>query len=147
MESSLPMLDEPILGVKAPQARGPDSRKVALVTGAGSGIGKAVSSALAADGYVVVLAGRRPEPLALVASEIATHGQRALPVIADVSNAESVRALFQRIRAELGRLDLLFNNAGTNARTAPIEALTLQEWQQELTLTVMATQMPFVGRG
>ena len=79
---------------------------------------------------MVVLAGRRLEPLAQVAAEIAAAGHQSVSIVADVTNAESTRALFERIRIDLGRLDLLFNNAGTNARAVPIEELTLSEWQQ-----------------
>lgn len=103
--------------------------KVALITGAGTGIGRAVSVALAQDGYELVLAGRRPQPLEEVASEIRNTGRRVLAVTTDVTSPESVRGLFDRIRAELGRLDVLFNNAGTNTRPASLEDLTPQEWR------------------
>ncbi|RZJ09862.1 MAG: SDR family oxidoreductase [Haliea sp.] len=100
--------------------------KVALVTGAGSGIGKAVALALLREGYRVVLAGRRLEPLTALAAS-AEHGA-ALPVATDVGRPESVDALFARIQEVFGRLDLLFNNAGGNAR-GPIEDLTFEQWQ------------------
>jgi NAD(P)-dependent dehydrogenase (short-subunit alcohol dehydrogenase family) len=106
--------------------------RVALVTGAGTGIGRAVSLALAADGYRVVLSGRRVEPLDQLAAEIVASGQRAMTVVTDVSKPQSVHALFERIAADCGRLDLLFNNAGTNTRSAPLEDLSLQEWQSVL---------------
>jgi NAD(P)-dependent dehydrogenase (short-subunit alcohol dehydrogenase family) len=102
--------------------------KVALVTGAGTGIGRSVSLALGSKGYRVVLAGRRAEPISRVATEIEGRGQPALPVVTDVCKPESVRALFDTIRAQFGRLDLLFNNAGTNVRATPFEDLTLQAW-------------------
>jgi NAD(P)-dependent dehydrogenase (short-subunit alcohol dehydrogenase family) len=102
--------------------------KVAAVTGAGTGIGRAVSLMLASEGYSVVLAGRTAAALDAVDAEIRRLGRRSLPVVTDVSDADSVARLFERIRAELGRLDLLFNNAGTAAR-APIEDLSPADWQ------------------
>jgi NAD(P)-dependent dehydrogenase (short-subunit alcohol dehydrogenase family) len=123
------------------------SAKIALVTGAGSGIGKAASLALAEAGFAVVLAGRRPEPIAQVAAEITAHGQRALAVPTDVSKADATRALFERIRAEFGRLDVLFNNAGIGSRPAPLEELTPAEWQSvidtNLTGAFLCTQEAF----
>jgi NAD(P)-dependent dehydrogenase (short-subunit alcohol dehydrogenase family) len=112
------------------------THKVAIVTGAGSGIGKAASLALAQDGFAMVLAGRRAEPLAQVAREIETQGQRALAVPTDVANPQAVRALFERVRAEFGRLDLLFNNAGINVRAAPLEELTVEEWQSVIDINL-----------
>ncbi|MFO1400335.1 MAG: SDR family oxidoreductase [Steroidobacteraceae bacterium] len=106
--------------------------KIALVTGAGSGIGRAVSEALAADGFTVVLAGRRPEPLGELAARIAQTGARALAVAADVTDEASTGALFARVRSEYGRLDLLFNNAGIAARAVPLEELALAEWRAVL---------------
>jgi len=106
--------------------------RIALVTGAGSGIGRAVSEALAADGFTVVLAGRRPAPLEELAARIAQTGGRALAVAADVTEEASTRALFERVREEYGRLDLLFNNAGIAARAVPLEELTLAEWRAVL---------------
>lgn len=103
--------------------------KVAMVTGAGTGIGRAVSVALARDGYELVLAGRRLEPLETVALEIQKQGHRALAVKTDVTSPQSVRELFGRVRSELGRLDVLFNNAGTNTRAVSLEELTAQEWR------------------
>ncbi|RYX97759.1 MAG: SDR family oxidoreductase [Comamonadaceae bacterium] len=100
--------------------------KVALVTGAGSGIGKAVAQALLRNGYRVVLAGRRIEPLTELAASV-EHGA-ALAVATDVGNPESVNALFAKIQEVFGRLDLLFNNAGGSAR-GPIEDLTYEQWQ------------------
>jgi NAD(P)-dependent dehydrogenase (short-subunit alcohol dehydrogenase family) len=88
-----------------------------------------VSLALAQDRYAVVLAGRRPEPLHAVAAEITALGQRAVAAMADVSSPDSVAKLFSRVRAEFGRLDLLFNNAGTSARAVPMEELAPEEWR------------------
>ena len=98
--------------------------KVALVTGAGSGIGRAVALALNGAGYSVVLAGRRADAL----EETAARGAHMLPVPTDVSNPESVRALFARIRESFGRLDLLFNNAGRGTPPVPMEDLTYEQW-------------------
>lgn len=89
--------------------------KVALVTGAGAGIGRAVAGALVAGGFAVVLAGRRAEPLQQAARTADPDGQRTLALPADVSDAASVAALFARARERFGRLDLLFNNAGVGA--------------------------------
>lgn len=102
--------------------------KVALVTGAGTGIGKAAALALLKEGYRVVLAGRRAPPLEQAVSESGA-GSRALAVTADVGNPESVRALFAEAKAAFGRLDVLFNNAGTGAPAIPMEELTLEQWQ------------------
>jgi NAD(P)-dependent dehydrogenase (short-subunit alcohol dehydrogenase family) len=105
--------------------------KIALVTGAGSGIGRAVSLALYADGFSVVLAGRRAAELERTASQAAhtKHSHtRILPVPTDVTKPESVHALFAAIKHEFGRLDLLFNNAGTGAPAVPMEDLSYQQW-------------------
>jgi NAD(P)-dependent dehydrogenase (short-subunit alcohol dehydrogenase family) len=102
--------------------------KVAVVTGAGTGIGKAVALALLKDGYRVVLAGRRKEPLEQVAAESGT-GARAFAVPTDVSDPESVRALFAKTKQTFGRLDLLFNNAGINVPATPIEELPFEKWK------------------
>jgi NAD(P)-dependent dehydrogenase (short-subunit alcohol dehydrogenase family) len=101
--------------------------KVALVTGAGSGIGRAVSLAFAGAGYAVVLAGRRQAQLERTI-ELAAPGARLLAVPTDVGQPDSVRALFARIRQDFGRLDVLFNNAGANAPAIPIEELTFEQW-------------------
>jgi NAD(P)-dependent dehydrogenase (short-subunit alcohol dehydrogenase family) len=123
------------------------SAKVAMVTGAGSGIGRAVSLGLVADRFQVALVGRRPEPLALLADEIAQLGGRGSAMAADVSDERSVRRLFDQVHAQFGRLDLLFNNAGTNTRVAPLEDLTREEWQAvidvNLTGAFLCTQQAF----
>ena len=103
------------------------SSKVAVITGAGSGIGKAVSLALAHAGYSVVLAGRRATPLNEVASQA---GANALAVPTDVTDPGSVAALFTRAVDWFGRVDLLFNNAGTGAPPAPFEDLSFENWQR-----------------
>ena len=103
------------------------SSKVAIITGAGSGIGKAVALALAHAGYSVVLAGRRAAPL----SEVATQaGSNALAVPTDVTDPDSVAALFTRTVDWFGRVDLLFNNAGTGAPPSPFEDLSFENWQR-----------------
>ena len=103
-------------------------QKVAVVTGAGTGIGKAAAFALLKEGYRVVLVGRRAELLEKAAAESGA-GTRALAVPADVSNPESVRMLFQKTKEAFGRVDLLFNNAGVNAPGIPFEDLTYEHWK------------------
>jgi len=102
--------------------------RIALVTGAGSGIGRAAALALQAAGYSVVLAGRRKAELEKTAAMASESGgaMRAIPT--DVSQPDSVNALFARIKQEFGRLDVLFNNAGLNAPGIPIEELTFEQW-------------------
>jgi len=101
--------------------------QVALVTGAGTGIGKAVALAFLRAGYCVVLAGRRMAPLQAVAEASGTD--RALPVVTDVSQPESVDALFAAIQDKFGRLDVLFNNAGVSGMGVKFEDLTFAQWQ------------------
>ena len=104
--------------------------KVAMVTGAGSGIGKASAVALAKAGYALVLAGRRREPLDAAAAEIEKAGGAALAVATDVGDPESVEALFQACADRFGRLDVLFNNAGTGSPAVPMDELPISEWQK-----------------
>src|SRR5918996_549330 len=160
--------------------------KVALVTGAGTGVGKAVALAPPREGYSVVLAGRRQDKPEETATEgKATNGKTHV-VTADVSDPDSVKALFAETKATFGRLDVLFNNAGIGAPAVPMEELPLETWRMVtgqgvmqpdgrmmiearmeadavgrgvvymaslpldtnvLFLTVMANEMPFVGRG
>jgi NAD(P)-dependent dehydrogenase (short-subunit alcohol dehydrogenase family) len=103
-------------------------KRVAVVTGAGTGIGKAATLALLKDGYRVVLAGRRAEPLEKTVAESGA-GPRALAVPCDVSNPESVRMLFQKTKEAFGRIDVLFNNAGVNAPGIPFEDLAYEQWK------------------
>ena len=103
--------------------------KVAIVTGAGTGIGRYSAIALLREGYSVALAGRRQEPLEETVAEAGDDGARALPVATDVGNAESVKALFATTRDRFGRLDVLFNNAGTGAPPVLFEDLTDEQWQ------------------
>ena len=102
--------------------------KIALVTGAGSGIGRAVALGLLDDGWRVVLAGRRLEPLQALAAEAESRGGVALAVPTDVTVPGSVEALFATIEDRFGRLDLLFNNAGVNAPAVPMDELPLERW-------------------
>ncbi|WP_322062512.1 SDR family oxidoreductase [Paraburkholderia sp. J63] len=113
--------------VTDPAAR--PARKVALVTGAGSGIGRACARKLLANGYAVVLTGRRAEPLETLAAEACAAGQEALAVPCDVTDAAAVEALFERVRTHYGRLDLLFNNAGRNAKAVDIDELSVDDWR------------------
>ena len=101
--------------------------RIALVTGASSGIGRASALALLREGYNVVLAGRRKTQLEETASR-AGAGERALPVPTDVTDPASVAALFAATKQKFGRLDVLFNNAGTNAPGVPFEELTFEQW-------------------
>ena len=132
--------------------------RIAIVTGAGSGIGKAAALALLKDGYQVVLAGRRPGPLNEVMA-LSGVPERALAVTTDVSDADSVNALFAATMGAFGRVDVLFNNAGVGAPGVPLEELTLAQWQNvvDINLTgmflclqqafrVMKAQTPRGGR-
>jgi NAD(P)-dependent dehydrogenase (short-subunit alcohol dehydrogenase family) len=105
------------------------SRKVAIVTGAGSGIGKQAALALLEEGFCVALAGRREEPLEATAAESGLSGTQALVAPTDVTDPASVRALFSRTKESFGRLDVLFNNAGTGAPPVLLEDLTYEQWK------------------
>ncbi len=111
-------------------------RKVALVTGAGSGIGRSVALALAREGYAVVLAGRRAELLEETATAARKGNAEVLTVATDVTSAASVENLFARARERFGRLDLLFNNAGMGAPPVPLEELTIEQWNAVLNTCV-----------
>ena len=112
------------------------NEKVALVTGAGSGIGKAVAEALLRAGYRVVLAGRRIEPLDALKALADASGEQAFVVATDVGLPESVNALFAKIREKFGRLDVLFNNAGVNSPRANFEDLTFEQWQNVVNINL-----------
>ena len=122
------------------------TRKVAVVTGAGSGIGRASALALLEAGYAVALAGRRADRLEAVAAESGAAG-RTLVVPTDVGDPAAVRSLFERTLAAFGRLDVLFNNAGTGAPPALLEDLTYEQWKAvvdaNLTGTFLCTQQAF----
>ena len=141
-----------------PVKRQPGSEPVAIVTGGGTGVGRATALALLADGWRVVLAGRRPEPLANVIAE-SVDPNRALAIPTDVSDEESVKRLFAETVNAWGRVDLLFNNAGVFAPPSSIEDVTLAQWQKvtDINLTgmflclreafrVMKVQSPRGGR-
>jgi len=121
--------------------------RVALVTGGGSGIGKASALALAREGFAVVVAGRRPEPLQAVVGEIESHQVKALGVPTDVTNPDSVKELFEKTKATFGRLDVLFNNAGIGAPAMPLEDLPFEKWKAvvdtNLTGPFLCTQEAF----
>ena len=132
-------------------------QKVAIVTGAGTGIGRAVALALAGNGYAVALAGRRAEALEQTAS--LAIGQTTLTVPTNVADAKSVAALFEKVVQKFGRLDVLFNNAGTGAPPVAMEELTLAQWQAvvdtnltgvflctQAALRLMKSQTPRGGR-
>jgi NAD(P)-dependent dehydrogenase (short-subunit alcohol dehydrogenase family) len=133
-----------------------NGQKIALVTGAGTGVGRAVSLALSEAGFAVALSGRRREPLEETASQ--AKGE-TLVVPADVTNPGSVQALFAQVKERFGRLDLLFNNAGIGAPGVPMEELTFEQWKAvvDTNLTgpflctqeafrIMKTQQPRGGR-
>jgi NAD(P)-dependent dehydrogenase (short-subunit alcohol dehydrogenase family) len=135
------------------------SGKVAIVTGAGTGIGKQAALALLHEGYSVVLAGRRRELLDATVRESKSPGSRAVVVSADVGDPASVKTLFAKTRETFGRLDLLFNNAGVGAPGIPLEDLTYEQWKSvvDINLTgaflctqeafrIMKTQDPRGGR-
>ncbi len=119
--------------------------KIAIVTGAGTGVGKAASVALAGAGWKVVLSGRRREPLEEVAAQIGAENTLVVPT--DVTDPDSIATLFARTRAQYGRLDLLFNNAGIGAPTVSLEDLPLETWRQvvdtNLTALFLCTQHAF----
>ena len=133
--------------------------RVAVVTGAGTGIGRAASLALAARGYRIALAGRRADVLKGVAEQVGIDGGEGLVVPTDVTDPEAVRLLFDAAVERFGRVDLLFNNAGTNVRGLPLEELSYEAWRQviDVNLTgaflcmqnafrVMKAQQPRGGR-
>ena len=133
--------------------------KVGVVTGGGTGIGRAVALALAGEGYSVVVAGRRREPLDATAAEGSKLGARVLGVPTDVGDPQSVKALFAKTTEMFGRLDLLFNNAGSGAPPLPLEDLTYEQWSAVVAtnltgaflctqeaIKVMKSQQPRGGR-
>lgn len=133
--------------------------KTAIVTGAGSGIGKAAAAALLRNGYRVAFAGRRREPLEAAIAAAGTAAGNAIAISTDVANPDSVAALFAEVKAKFGRLDLLFNNAGVGAPPVGMEELTFEQWKSvvDINLTgvflctqeairLMKTQSPRGGR-
>ncbi|MCX5494553.1 SDR family NAD(P)-dependent oxidoreductase [Kaistia dalseonensis] len=121
-----------------------DTRKIALVTGGGTGIGKAVALALAGAGYQVVITGRRQEALDEVVREA---GSDMVALTSDMTDPASVAALFAAVKERFGRLDVLFNNAGTNAPPIPLEELTYEQWKAVIDTNVsgvfLCTQQAF----
>ncbi len=134
------------------------NQRIAIVTGAGSGIGRAAALALLRDGWTVALAGRRAQPLQEVAGTWAGSGQ-ALVMPTDVTDAEAVRHLFDSTVGRFGRVDLLFNNAGNGAPAIPLDELSVEQWKAVVDVNlngmfyciqnafrVMKAQMPRGGR-
>ena len=119
--------------------------KTALITGAGTGIGRAVAQALAQDNWTLVLTGRRKEPLEKTAKICARQDSLIFPT--DITSPDGVKTLFDRIKEKYGRLDLLFNNAGINAPAVPLEDLDFEDWKKvidtNLTGAFLCTQQAF----
>ena len=122
-------------------------QKISIVTGAGTGVGKSASLALADEGWTIVLAGRRKDPIEAVANEIKCRGGNALAIVTDTSDTKSVKRLFEETKQAFGRLDLLFNNAGTNAPGVSLEDLSFEQWTNvvnvNLTGVFLCTQEAF----
>ena len=122
-------------------------RPVAIITGAGSGIGKKTTLALLAEGYSVVLAGRRSEPLDATIKEAGVDASQAIAVPTDVRDPASITNLFAQTKKQFSRLDLLFNNAGVSALSGLLEDITLEQWQTvvdtNLTGAFLCTQEAF----
>ena len=134
-------------------------QKISIVTGAGTGVGKSASLALADEGWTIVLAGRRKDPIEAVANEIKSQGGNALAIVTDTSDTKSVKGLFEETKRAFGRLDLLFNNAGTNAPGVSLEDLSFEQWTNVVNVNLtgvflctqeafrlMKTQTPMGGR-
>jgi|TARA_B100000959_G_scaffold285662_1_gene361149 NAD(P)-dependent dehydrogenase (short-subunit alcohol dehydrogenase family) len=121
--------------------------KTAIITGAGSGVGRAAALALHSEGYSVTLAGRRLDALEETAALASSSGERTLVVPTDITDAASVSDLFSRTVSAFGRVDVLFNNAGIGARPVPMEELDIEEWRAvvdvNLTGTFLCTQEAF----
>ena len=122
-------------------------QKISIVTGAGTGVGKSASLALADEGWTIVLAGRRKDPIEAVANEIKSRGGNASAIVTDASDPKSVKGLFEETKRTFGRLDLLFNNAGTNAPGVSLEELNFEQWTNvvnvNLTGVFLCTQEAF----
>jgi NAD(P)-dependent dehydrogenase (short-subunit alcohol dehydrogenase family) len=121
--------------------------RVVLVTGGGSGIGRACALALAKAGFTTVVTGRRPDALEATVARIVAAGGAALAVPADITNPESVQTLFAAVKQRFGRLDVLFNNAGVSAPGIPLEDVTYEQWRTvvdtNLTGPFLCTQAAF----
>ena len=124
-----------------------ETTRVALITGGGSGIGRSSALGLLREGWTIVLTGRRMERLEETQQMAGDRAERTLAIVSDVSDPDSIAALFARVREEYGRLDLLFNNAGSGAPPLPLEDLTLEQWQRvvdlNLTGAFLCTQEAF----
>ena len=107
-----------------------NEQRVAVVTGAGTGIGRASATALAAAGFDLVLAGRRPEPLSETQTAVEAVGRRARSVVTDVGESDQVDALFDVVESDFGRVDLLFNNAGSGTPPVPMDELDVDAWHR-----------------
>jgi NAD(P)-dependent dehydrogenase (short-subunit alcohol dehydrogenase family) len=113
--------------------------KVAIVTGGGTGIGRSAALALAREGYSVVIAGRRHEPLERTVADAAAEGLVLSSMVTDVSDPAGVRALFDAAVERYGRVDVLFNNAGRSAPPVPLEDLSLEDWQSVVAVNLTGT--------
>ena len=134
-------------------------QKISIVTGAGTGVGKSASLALADEGWTIVLAGRRKDPIEAVTNEIKSRGGNALAIVTDTSDTKSVKGLSEETKRAFGRLDLLFNNAGTNVPGVSLEDLSFDQWTNVVNVNLtgvflctqeafrlMKTQTPMGGR-
>ena len=134
-------------------------QKISIVAGAGTGVGQAASLALADEGWTIVLAGRRKDPIEAVMNEIKSRGGNALAIVTDTSDTKSVKGLFEETKRAFGRLDLLFNNAGTNVPGVSLEDLSFDQWTNVVNVNLtgvflctqeafrlMKTQTPMGGR-
>jgi NAD(P)-dependent dehydrogenase (short-subunit alcohol dehydrogenase family) len=121
--------------------------KVAIVTGGGTGIGRASALALGRDGYSVVIAGRRPDPLEQTVADGTAEGSRLVSVVTDVTDPADVQRLFDQARDQFGRVDVLFNNAGRALPAVPLEDIPFADWQSvvdvNLTAMFLCTQAAF----
>jgi NAD(P)-dependent dehydrogenase (short-subunit alcohol dehydrogenase family) len=122
--------------------------KIALVTGGGTGVGRGIAEALSVEGYTVIITGRRVDVLEQAANDMASKSGRTVRAFAaDIGNPDAVAGLFERIRSEFGRLDLLVNNAGSNVPAIPLEDVTFEQWSgilaANLTGAFLCTQQAF----
>lgn len=109
---------------------------VAIITGAGRGIGRAIALRLAKEGAALVITGRRPDSLQTVTDEIRSTGGRAIQTVTDVSNEGNVRQMVTSAIAEFGRVDILINNAGITGPTAPVTEVTLKDWEETIAVNL-----------
>ena len=114
------------------------SQKIAVVTGAGTGVGRAAALNLMKAGFTVVLVGRRKDKLDEVAKEGATGGGKSMAVAADVKDPAAIKSLFAKVKQEFGRLDVLFNNAGMGAPPVPLEDLPTEKWKEVVDVNLTA---------